>query len=48
MAGVVLLKLGGELLEEPAGSRGDRRRHRVARPDRWSSCTAAAGKSTPR
>ena len=44
-----VLKLGGELLEDAAA---DPRRGRGHRPagrttSRWSSCTAAAGRSTP-
>ena len=42
MAGVVLLKLGGELLEQPAGLAAIAAAHRVGDRDRWSSSTAAA------
>ncbi len=47
--GVTLLKLGGELLEQPErlaalAAASSRRRDR----SRWSSCTAAAGRSTRR
>ena len=45
-----MLKLGGELLEQPQRSRARRARHRRARTNarRSSSCTAAARRSTRR
>ena len=46
----LVLKLGGELLEQPQDVAADRARHRARWPRRRrsSSCTAAARRSTPR